>query len=99
MFSPEKKKYNVGENIEINFPSSAGGHALVTLENGSEVIATLWAPTTDKITKLSIPATKEMAPNVYVNIMLLQPHNSESNDLPLRTYGIAPVEVVDPERC
>ncbi|HEU4788814.1 MAG TPA: alpha-2-macroglobulin family protein, partial [Flavobacterium sp.] len=46
-------------------------------------------------TKVTIPITASMAPNVYFNITLLQPHASTKNDLPIRMYGIVPIEVVD----
>jgi uncharacterized protein YfaS (alpha-2-macroglobulin family) len=46
-------------------------------------------------TKVTIPITAAMAPNVYFNITLLQPHASTKNDLPIRMYGIVPIEVVD----
>ncbi len=36
-----------------------------------------------------------MAPNVFVNISLIQPHASTANDLPLRLYGIIPLLVED----
>ncbi|HEX8460293.1 MAG TPA: alpha-2-macroglobulin family protein, partial [Segetibacter sp.] len=38
---------------------------------------------------------KEMAPNVYVNVSLLQPHAQTINDLPIRMYGVVPVMVED----
>ena len=34
-----------------------------------------------------------MAPNVYVNISLLQPHKATENDLPIRLYGTIPLLV------
>ena len=43
-----------------------------------------------------IKATKEMAPNVYVSISLLQKHGNTNNDLPIRMYGTIPVGVEDP---
>ena len=42
---PIKKKYNVGEKAIVSFPSSEGGRALISIENGSKVIKTLWATT------------------------------------------------------
>ena len=41
--------------------------------------------------------TSEMAPNVYINAMLLQPHAQTVNDLPMRLYGIAGITVEDPQ--
>ncbi|HEX8575918.1 MAG TPA: MG2 domain-containing protein [Flavobacterium sp.] len=95
VFSTDKKKYAVGENAAISFPSSEGGRALISIENGTKVVQTVWAKTTQGETKVSIPITAEMAPNVYFNITLLQPHATTKNDSPIRMYGIVPIEVVD----
>jgi len=95
MFSTDKEKYAVGENAIVSFPSSEGGRALVSLENGSRVVKTYWAPTTKGETQVTIPVTAAMAPNVYINITLLQPHANTANDSPIRLYGILPIEVVD----
>lgn len=95
VFSTDKKNYAVGEKAKISFPSSEGGRALVSIENGSKVVQTLWVKTKQGETKVEIPITAAMAPNVYFNITLLQPHASTKNDSPIRMYGIVPVEVVD----
>ena len=95
IFSTDKPKYAVGEKAQISFPSSEGGRALISIENGSNVVQTLWAETQKGETKVSIPITPQMAPNVYFNITLLQPHASTKNDSPIRMYGIVPIEVVD----
>lgn len=95
VFSTDKQKYAVGENAQISFPSSEGGRALISIESGSKVVQTLWAKTQKGETKVSIPITASMAPNVYFNISLLQPHATTKNDSPIRMYGIVPIEVVD----
>jgi len=95
VFASDKEKYAVGEKAMISFPSSEGGRALISLENGSKVVQTLWSNTTKGETKIEIPVTPEMAPNVYINITLLKPHGSTLNDTPIRMYGIIPIEVVD----
>lgn len=95
MFSTDKEKYAVGEKAVISFPSSEGGRALVSLENGSKVVKTYWAPTKKGETQMTIPITPELAPNVYIHITLLQPHATTANDSPIRMYGIVPIEVVD----
>lgn len=95
VFSTDKKNYAVGEKAQISFPSSEGGRALISIENGSRVVHTLWAKTKQGETKVEIPITAAMAPNVYFNITLLQPHASTKNDSPIRMYGIVPIEVVD----
>ena len=95
VFSTDKKNYAVGEKAQISFPSSEGGRALISIENGAKVVQTIWAKTTKGETKVAIPITAAMAPNVYFNITLLQPHASTKNDSPIRMYGIIPVEVID----
>lgn len=95
VFATDKEKYNVGEKAIVSFPSSEGGRALLSLENGSKVVKTIWAETKKGETKVEIPITSELAPNVFVHISLLKPHASTKNDAPIRMYGVIPIEVVD----
>ncbi len=95
-FAADKNAYKVGEKAEVVFPSSRGGRALVSIEKGSRVVETYWVPTEKDQTKFSFTVTEEMAPNVYVNISLLQPHAQTLNDLPIRLYGVIPLMVEDP---
>lgn len=94
-FSTDKTNYNVGEKVKIFIPSSDGGRALISIENGSKIVKTLWAKTNAGETVVELPIDGEMAPNVYINVTLLQPHASTKNDSPIRMYGIVPIEVVD----
>lgn len=94
-FSTDKKEYSVGETAKIFFPSSAGGRALISVENGSKVLKSFWAKTKEGETSVDLPITGEMAPNVFINITLLQPHANTKNDSPIRMYGIVPIEVTD----
>ncbi|PVW15259.1 alpha-2-macroglobulin family protein [Marixanthomonas spongiae] len=95
VFSADKEKYNVGEEAFITFPSGSEGRALISVENGTEVLATHWIETKKGETKAAIRLTKEMTPNIYVNISLLQPHEQTKNDLPIRLYGVIPILVED----
>ncbi|WGD35933.1 MG2 domain-containing protein [Olleya sp. YS] len=96
VFAADKENYNVGETAKITFPSGTEGRALVSIENGSNVLQHKWVKTKKGETTVDIPITKEMAPNVFVNISLLQPHASTANDLPLRLFGVIPILVEDP---
>ncbi len=95
IFTSDKEKYNVGEKAVISFPSSAGSRALVSVENGSAVLKTVWANTKEGETQVEIPIEAGMAPNIYVHITLLQPHATTRNDSPIRLYGVIPIEVID----
>ena len=94
--SSNKQEYEVGEDIELTIPGATGARALVTIENGSKVVEQFWTETTKGQNTINVKASPEMAPNVYANVTLLQPHAQTSNDLPIRIYGIAPIKVLDP---
>ena len=94
-FTSNKEKYNVGEDVLLTIPSSKGGRALISIENGSRVIKTYFTETQQGQTVFKFKAEKEMAPNVYANVSLLQPHAQTINDLPIRMYGVIPVMVED----
>ncbi|NDV16856.1 hypothetical protein GO009_12540 [Muricauda sp. TY007] len=96
IFSTDKEKYTLGEKAFVTFPSDKGGRALVSIENGTEVLFQQWIETSAKETRATIPITAEMAPNAYVNISLLQPHSQVKNDLPIRLYGVVPLLVENP---
>jgi uncharacterized protein YfaS (alpha-2-macroglobulin family) len=93
----DKTKYNVGEEVKLTIPSGKNGRALVSVENGSKVLKTFWINTQQGETKFSFKAEKEMSPNIYVNISLLQPHAQTVNDLPIRMYGVIPITVENKE--
>ncbi len=93
----DKEKYNAGEKIEVTIPSSKAGKALVSLENGTEVMDWFWVKTQDKQTHFTIEAKPEMAPNFYIHVSLLQPYGQTENDAPLRLYGVISVPVENPE--
>ncbi|MDR1683780.1 MAG: alpha-2-macroglobulin, partial [Candidatus Symbiothrix sp.] len=96
-FSTDKPSYEIGEEITVIIPAAAEGKALVAVENGSTVLSRTWVDVSGKDTKYIFKATKEMAPNTYIHISLLQPHAQTVNDLPIRMYGIAPVTISNKE--
>ncbi|CAM1366156.1 conserved exported hypothetical protein [Tenacibaculum litopenaei] len=97
VFTADKDAYKVGEEATVKFPSTEGGRAFVTIENGEEVLDHFWVNTTAKQTSFTFPVLASYTPNVYVNISLLQKHSKTVNDLPIRMYGIIPLKITDPE--
>jgi len=93
-FTTDKKEYEVGEDMIVNLPAINEGRALISIENGSRIIRAFWieSPIDGAV---PIRATSEMAPNVYINVTLIQPHKNTTNDRPIRMYGIQSVGVVD----
>lgn len=97
LFSTDKDEYQKGQEIEVSFPSPSNGRALISIENRARVLESYWVNTQAGITKYRFKASAEMAPNAYVHITLIQPHEKTSNDLPIRMYGVLPIYVVDPQ--
>ncbi len=97
VFSADKETYNVGDIAKVTFQSGSDGRALVSIENGTEVLEHKWVKTKQGETIVEIPISSDMAPNVFINISLLQPHALTANDLPIRLFGVIPVMVEDPD--
>ncbi len=93
-FTTDKKIYKAGEDIKVYLPEFQEGRALISIENGSKILETFWVESNSN-KQFTIQATREMAPNAFINISLIQPHKRTGNDLPIRLYGIQSVNVVD----
>ena len=95
-FSSDKDGYKVGEKVKLTIPTAGKGKALISIESGERVLQKFWVNTSRGETHAEFTCTPEMSPNAYVFVTLLQPHGSVENDLPLRLYGIIPINVEDP---
>ena len=95
-FNADKQKYNVGEEVKLTIPMGKVGKALVTIENGTKVVDSYWVDAQEGENEFTFEAKSEMAPTVYAHVSLLQPHNQVENDLPIRLYGVIPINVEDP---
>ncbi len=93
----DKSKYEPGETAAISFTSNAQASAYISLEKGGHIIKTQRIDTTKGTNVYKLPVTKDMAPNIYVHLTLLQPHMQTANSLPIRLYGVIPVMVDNPE--
>lgn len=95
-FSTNAENFEVGDEIQVRIPASTDGRALISIENGTKVVDAFWLETNEGQNEVSFKATEEMVPNAFVNATLLQPHAQTANDLPMRLYGIIPIQVSDP---
>lgn len=92
-FTVEKEKYNVGDEVVLKVPASENGRILLTLETGTRVAKHMWFDAVAGDNFLRFKAEKNMAPTVYAHVSLIQPHAQTKNDLPIRMYGVVPVNV------
>jgi uncharacterized protein YfaS (alpha-2-macroglobulin family) len=95
-FTSDKKIYKVGDEATLTIPTGNDGRALISFENGSKVIKSVWVDTHKGQTVYKFKVDGSMAPNVFVNVTLLQHHAQAINDLPIRMYGVIPLLVNDP---
>ncbi|MCO5947951.1 alpha-2-macroglobulin family protein [Mucilaginibacter flavidus] len=96
-FTADKTNYKVGEDATLTIPTMSDGRALISFENGSKVLKTTWIDTKKGQTRYTFKVDGNMAPNVFVNVTLLQRHSQTVNDLPIRMYGAIPLSVDNPE--
>lgn len=96
-FKTDKDDYKPGEKLVITIPSAKGSRAIVSIENGTKVLSVAEHTCDDQQTTIKLDVTKEMQPNAYVYVTLLQPHGITQNDLPIRMYGVEPFTVTSPE--
>ena len=95
-FTSNKPKYKVGEEATLTIPTGKDGRALISIESGSKIVQTHWTDVKEGQTRFTFKVTEAMLPNVFVNVSLLQPHAQSNNNLPIRMYGVIPIEVEDP---
>ncbi|HLO59335.1 MAG TPA: MG2 domain-containing protein [Bacteroidales bacterium] len=96
-FNTDKQKYKVGETAEVIIPAGGSGNALICIESGSRILSYQWLPVDSKEIRHKFTVTKDMTPNVYIHVSLVQPHASSQNDMPMRLYGVLPLFVEDDE--
>ena len=93
--SADKKKYQVGDVAVINYKGANKSKAIITIEKAGKILNQYYRDV-DKVDMTEeITITKEMTPNVYVYVTLLQDYNTKENDRPLRLYGVVPLNVED----
>ncbi|MEJ5272724.1 MAG: MG2 domain-containing protein, partial [Spirochaetota bacterium] len=94
----DKKEYKPGENAIVSFPASKTGKVFVSIEHGNKIVNSYWVDSKvdeNMEMNINIPIDNTMTPNIYVIVMLIQPHSETSNDRPIRMFGILPLNVVD----
>ena len=97
MMKAGKDAYSAGEEVVVQIPTEPGAKILVSLETGDEVIIQEWLDADAELTEYRFGVSKEMAPNVYFHATMIQSYDSKQNDLPIRMYGVIPIEVKDAE--
>jgi hypothetical protein len=98
-FSADKESYEVGDEVVMEVPTGTAGRALLTLENAFKVLEYRWIDIKNEngVQKIKFTTKEGMAPTIYAHVTLLQPHEQVANDLPIRSYGVLPIKIIDPK--
>ncbi|MBD3315128.1 MAG: hypothetical protein GF344_05030, partial [Chitinivibrionales bacterium] len=91
----DKNVYSPGDKATLSFPTAGQGMALFTVEQAGSVLWRDWKVAGDSVLTFSFDVTERMVPNCYAVVSLIQPHNQNTNDLPMRLYGVKPLRVED----
>ena len=89
----DKENYAPGEEVVVQFPSTAESFALLTVEASGGILQHHEFKCKPGATAFRFKATPEMQPNIYVSVTLLNPYASTKHDLPIRLYGVVPVKI------
>ena len=91
------KEVQQGEPVTVNFPLSSDARALVSIESGTQVLHSAWVEeSTANTASYTFQTDPSMTPNIYAHVTVIQPASVSKNDLPIRLYGITPINVTDP---
>ncbi len=91
--SLNREVYQPGDEINVSFDAPDSGMAFLSIEQGNTILHSEWKPVSSPRTSFTFEATDQMLPNCYVSISLIQPHSHNTNDMPMRMYGVSPVFV------
>ncbi|MDH5737418.1 MAG: MG2 domain-containing protein, partial [Gammaproteobacteria bacterium] len=92
----DKARYKVGDTAMVTLPAATQGRALISLETGSRILDQQWIVFSEQQIQFPVKITKDMSPNAYVSVTLVQPHQGKDNDRPVRLYGVVPLKVENP---
>lgn len=95
LITSDKNVYAVGDDATLTFDSPGAGMALLTIEKGDVLVSRTWKSLEGNRTSFTIPLAEDLMPNCYASISMIQPHNQNTNDLPMRLYGIKTLYIED----
>ncbi|MEZ4897131.1 MAG: MG2 domain-containing protein [Saprospiraceae bacterium] len=93
----DSQRYEVNDQIHLEVPVTHPGKMLVTVEKQNHVLTANWYDVEPGDQVITFSALPSFAPHAYVSVTLIQ-GTDRQNDLPLRSFGVVPIEVYYPER-
>ncbi|MFZ1425052.1 MAG: MG2 domain-containing protein [Saprospiraceae bacterium] len=97
-FKTDKDNYGIGDKVKIDLPGATKGMYLISFLRGTKILKTQSVAAKKEKTPFEFQVSKEMAPNIYVDVSFVQGRLEKKNDLPLRLYGIIPVRIENSDK-
>ncbi len=94
--SPDKTQYQIGDTVNITLDVPENARLLISLESNDTILKSWTLLAKKREALIRFEATNEMTPNIYASVGVLQPYNQAVNDLPVRMYGVANIQVNNP---
>ncbi len=91
----DKNVYSPGDVAKLTIETPGKGTLVLNIEQGDKIFDQEWKEATGKQVTFDVPITEAMIPNCYASMFLVQPHNQNTNDLPMRLYGVKTLYVED----
>ncbi|PLX04479.1 MAG: hypothetical protein C0595_03115 [Marinilabiliales bacterium] len=90
-----QEKYAVGDTVKVSLPTTPNSNMLISLESNDKILKYWWQETNSDESLIAFVATKDMAPNIYLYVSIIQSFGENVNDIPIRRYGLVPIMVYD----
>lgn len=92
----ESETYKVGDLASVLVPAAVGSRVLFSIEKSDKVLFQQWVDGKGDETKFSFKVDEKMTPNIFVHVHSISPFDNQTNDLPIRQYGVQKVAVFNP---
>ncbi len=92
----DKDEYQIGDKVKLNIPSSKNSLLYITISKQDKILKQDIVKSSENGNYIyEFTTDKDMVPNIYADVRVIQGQNEIENDLPLRLYGIIPIRVID----
>jgi uncharacterized protein YfaS (alpha-2-macroglobulin family) len=95
----DKAAYSVGDKARITFPAPDKGELLYTITKDGVILKKEIGKLKSKKNEatIEIDITKDMLPNCYLTVSIIQSIQETMNDRPIRMFGVIPINAESPE--
>lgn len=91
-----KRPLKIGDTTTLKIPTHAGEWLNVIVENNFGILEQSWLPAKEGLTAFTLKTKESWSPNVFVNVRAFRPYAMGNTLRPVRRFGLANLEVKNP---